>query len=243
MIYNYETLPTADNLNRFSYGIEVRKPMFIQKGKMIAYYGSLKFEALGSHLLDILVKEAFNAPLYINNYVVVTGSGKLILGDNGNDVASYDLEDAHLTVKNSHVLGFDSTLTCQESTLPGYLTFLGNGRFIASSNGPVYFMEPPARVDEEALLGWADTPSPSYHYDYQHVRGVLTATGGLTGITLSGEEKQVDFTGKGTILVQSSEAGLMGRSTLQSVMAQISGLTHYELQQLGSAITTRLNQS
>lgn len=243
MIYTYENLPTDDNLNRYSYCIEVRKQMFIQKGKMIAYYGSLRFESLGSSLLDILVQEAFNAPLYINDFVVVTGSGKLILGDNANDIASYDLEKAHLTVKSSHVLAFESTLTCQESTLPNYLTFLGTGKFIASSNGPVYFMEPPARVDEQALLGWADAPTPSYHYDYQHARGALTTVGAATGITLSGEEKQIDFTGEGTVLVQSSEAGLIGRSALQSIIGQVSGLSQYELQQLAQAISTRLSQS
>ena len=217
--------------------------MFIQKGKMIAYYGSLRFESLGSSLLDILVQNAFNAPLYINNFVVVTGTGKLILGDNSKDIASYDLEKAHLTVKSSHVLAFESTLTCQESTLIGYLTFLGTGKFIASSNGPVYFMEPPARVDEQALLGWADAPTPSYHYDYQHVRGALTAVGSVMGIALSGEEKQIDFTGVGTVLVQSSEAGLMERTALQSIIGQVSGLSQYELQQLKDVLNTRLSQS
>jgi uncharacterized protein (AIM24 family) len=205
MIYNYENLPQSDNLNRFSYCIDVMKQMFIQKGKMIAYYGSLKFEALGSSILEIVVRESFNAPLYIHNFVVVAGAGKLILGDYGRDIASYNLEDAHLTVKSSHVLAFESTLFCQESTLPGYLTFRGSGQFIASSNGPVLFMESPVRVDEQAVLGWADLYSPGYHYDYQYISGVLSAVGALAGVTLSGEEKQVDFTGEGTVLVQSSE--------------------------------------
>ena len=209
MIYNYDNLPIANNLNRFSYCIEAKKPMFIQKGKMIAYYGSLKFESLGSSFIDILVKESFNAPLYVNDFVVVTGTGKLILGDKGYDVASYNLENASLTIKNSHVLAFEDTLTCQESTLSQYLTFLGTGKLIVSSNGPVHFMKPPACVDPEAIVGWADTPSPSYHYDYQYVTGVLSATGALMRITPSGEEKQMNFTGEGTVLVQSSEKTLM----------------------------------
>ena len=104
-------------------------------------------------------------------------------------------------------------------------------------------MEPPARVDEQALLGWADAPTPSYHYDYQHVRGAFEAFGAVTGISLSGEEKQINFSGEGTVLVQSSEAALMRRSALQSIIGQISGLSQYELQQLGNAISTRLSQS
>lgn len=210
MIYNYETLPANGNLNSYSYSIELNKPMFTQKGKMIAYYGSLRFEALGSHLVDMMMHEAFNAPLYIYNFIVVTGNGKLILGDNSNDIASYNLENAHLTVQSSHVLAFESSLTCSESTFPGYLTFTGSGQFIMSSNGPVCFMMPPARVDEQALLGWADTPTPSYHYDHQYVRrAALKAAGITTRLPLSGEERQIDFKGNGKILVQSTEVGFV----------------------------------
>jgi uncharacterized protein (AIM24 family) len=205
VIYNYHNLPENDNLNRFSYGINVKKQLFIQKGKMIAYYGALKFEALGRDFLDVLVQESFNAPLYLDDFVLVSGMGKLILGDQSRDIASYALEDAHLTVKRDRVLGFESTLVCQQSTFYNYLTFLGTGQLIASSNGPVHFLEAPARVDPEAILGWADLPSPSYYYDYEYVNSILSSVGSLAGVTFSGEEKQLNFAGKGTILIQSSE--------------------------------------
>lgn len=205
MIYTYETLPSNDRLNRFSYCVDVSQQLFIRNGAAIAYYGSLRFESIGSSLLDMLVQEAFNAPRYINNFVMVTGQGKLLLGDRGLDLASYDLTDAHFTVKSSRVVAFSPSLICQESTLYGYLTFLGTGQLIASSNGPVHFLEPPVRVDPDAILGWSDVPSPSYHYDYDYIKGVLSAVGSLSGISLSGEEKQLDFIGKGTVLVQSSE--------------------------------------
>lgn len=237
--FTAQTLPANDNLNRFAYCVEVKKELFIQKGKMIAYYGNLKFERLGSGPLDILVKEAFNAPLYVNDFVVVTGSGKLILGDRGNDIASYDLEAGNLTVKASNVLAFESTLTCQECVVPGYLTLLGTGKFLASSNGPVHFMEPPCRVDEQALLGWADLPCPSYRYDYAHVKGLLSAVGAVTGLTLSGEEKQMDFTGAGTVLVQASEDALLGRSMLQTVVAQATGLSPTDQQKLMGILSSR----
>ncbi len=243
MIYTYQSLPANDNLNRFSYSIEVHKEMFIQKGKMIAYYDSLRFEALGSSMFDIMVKEAFNAPLFVNDFVIVTGQGKLILGDNGNDIASYDLDDANLTIKSGHLLAFESTLLCQESAMPGYLTLLGTGKFLASSNGPVHFMEPPVRVDEDALLGWADSPTPSYNYDYEYIRNVFAAISSLVGSHTSGEEKQINFTGQGTILIQSSEGELMGRSKLTSILAQISGLHQNELQELGGTIKSRLQSS
>ncbi|MGD2180792.1 AIM24 family protein [Lusitaniella coriacea] len=205
MIYTYETLPRNDRLNRFSYCLDVSQQMFIRNGAAIAYYGSLRFESIGSSLLDMLVQEAFNAPRYVNNFVIVTGQGKLLLGDRGLDLASYDLTDAHFTVKSSRVVAFAPSLICQESTLYGYLTFLGTGQLIASSNGPVHFLEPPVRVDPDAVLGWSDAPSPSYHYDYDYIKGILSTAGSLAGISLSGEEKQLDFIGQGTVLVQSSE--------------------------------------
>ena len=231
-IYNPGTLPKNDNLNRFSFVIDVNDQMFIRKGKMIAYYGGLSFEAMGTGVLDMLVKHAFNAPKYIQNFVIVQGKGQLILGDNGNDLACYDLDDANLTVRAKNLLAFSKNVKCQESTLPGFLTMIGSGKVIASSNGPVHFLELPCRVDEQAVLGWADCPSPSYHYDYAHVTGFVSAVGALSGFTLSGEEKQVDFTGKGTVLIQSSELDTTQSSTLSHLLSQLPLLGKDELGKL-----------
>lgn len=240
MTYNYDSLPAYDNLNRFSFSVDVHDSMFIRKGKMIAYYGNLRFEALGSGVFDILVQHAFNSPLYINDFVIVTGQGKLVLADNYNDVNSFDLSEGALTVKSTHVLGFEKNLICKESMLQGYLTLLGTGRFLASSNGPCLFLEPPCRVDEQALLGWADVPSPYYHYDYSYIKNVASAIGSLIGLSTTGEERQVDFTGKGNVLVQSTELGLLGRSALNEILAKVTGLHQNELQQLHSAVAARL---
>lgn len=240
MKLNPSNLPKNDNVNRYAFCVDVDGEIFIQKGKMIAYYGNLRFESLGAGPLDVLVQNAFNAPLFVNDFVVVTGRGQLLLGDRGNDVNSFDLEDGNLTVKAQNVLGFQKGLICQQSVVPNYLTLLGTGKFLASSNGPVHFMEPPARVDEEALLGWADLPCPSLRYDHAYVRGILQAAGSLLGVRRSGEEEQLDFTGAGTILVQSSEEALLGRSNLQAVLAQISGMHQSDLQQVQTHITNKL---
>ena len=241
-IYTPGSLPKNDNLNRFSFVIDVQDQMFIRKGKMIAFYGNLQFEAMGSSILDILVQHAFNAPKYIHDFVVVQGQGQLILGDNGNDLACYDLDAANLTIRAKNLLAFSKNVTIQESTLPGFVTMLGTGKVIASSNGPVHFMELPCRVDEQAVLGWADCPSPSYRYDYQHVQGFVSAVGAMTGFSLSGEEKQVDFTGAGTVLVQSSELGLAGSSTLTHILNQLSALQPSELSTLSSSVQTQMRQ-
>ena len=234
--YNPMNLPKNDNLNRFAYVVDVAEEIFIRKGKMIAFYGELKFESMGSSLLDILIKNTFNAPAYIHNFVVARGHGQLILGDNGNDIGCYDLDNANMTIKASNLLGFSKEVICQESTLPGYLTMLGSGKIIVSSNGPVHFLELPCRVDEQAVLGWADCPSPSYRYDYAHVTGVMSMVGAVTGITLSGEEKQIDFTGQGNVLIQSSELGLRTGSILEQIISQLPFLSRSELTSISGAI-------
>jgi uncharacterized protein (AIM24 family) len=238
--YNPTTLPKNDNLSRFAFVVEVEEEIFIRKGKMIAYYGQLQFDSLGSSLLDILIKQTFNAPLYIQHFVIARGHGQLILGDNGNDMACYDLDDANMTIKASHLLGFTKDIVCQESTMPGFLTLIGNGKIIASSNGPVHFLELPCRVDEQAVLGWADCPSPSYRYDYEHVTGVLTMVGAVSGVTLSGEEKQIDFSGQGTVLIQSSELGADSDAALAQILAQLPSLSRSELTSLSSAVAQSL---
>jgi uncharacterized protein (AIM24 family) len=239
--YNPTNLPKNDNLNRFAFVVDVKEEIFIRKGKMIAFYGQLQFESLGSSLLDILTKQAFNAPLYINGFIIARGQGQLILGDNGNDIACYDLDQANMTIKASHLLGFTKNIVCQESTMQGFLTLIGSGKIIASSNGPVHFLDLPCRVDEQAVLGWADCPSPSFRYDYEHVRGVLSTIGALTGITLSGEEKQIDFSGQGTVLIQSSEQPLQGHSgILHSILAQLPSLNRQDLSSLNSSIKQSL---
>lgn len=238
--YNPGNLPKNDNLNRFAFVVDVAEEIFIRKGKMIAYYGQLQFDALGSSVLDILIKQSFNAPLYINHFVVAKGRGQLLLGDNGNDIACYDLDNANMTIKASHLLGFSKDVICQESTMPGFLTLIGNGKVIASSNGPVHFLGLPCRVDVQAVLGWADCPSPSYRYDYAHVTGVLSMVGAMTGLTLSGEEKQIDFSGQGTVLVQSSELELGSNSALEHIVSQLSALSKSDLTNLSGAVSQRL---
>ena len=56
--------------------------------------------------------------------------------------------------------------------------------------------------------------------------------GAMTGMTASGEEQQLDFVGQGTIIVQSSEQGLAGRSNLAAILARLPGLDRTEVEQL-----------
>jgi len=239
--YNRVSLPSNDNVNPYVFCVDLNGQWFAQKGKMIAYYGQIRFESLSAGPLDALVAANFHSPLYARDWIVAQGQGKLLLADRGFDVNSYDLTDGNLTIRAGNLLAFEPGLDLKQSIIPGFLTLIGTGRFIAASNGPVHFVEPPVRVDPQALLGWADCPSPCHHYDHSYVRGVLGTAGSLLGIRgTSGEEHQFDFTGEGTVLMQSSEVVRDTETVLRDLEGQIGMLGAGGLQRLQHFIAQRL---
>lgn len=242
------TLPDNDNLpgNHYAYCVRLDGQLFMQTGRMIAYYpappgSGIRFEPLSAAGVGGFVATRFSAPLYTRDWVVATGAGHLILGDRGYDINSYDLDDGNLTLRAANLLAFDSTLTLLQSIVPGYLTLIGTGTFLASSSGPVIFAEPPVRVDPQALVGWADCPSPAHHYDARWMSGFLSSAMGMLGVT-SGEERQFDFTGSGTVLIQSSERGVADPHLLRELEGQVGTLGTAGLTRLLTVIQQRLAQ-
>lgn len=235
-----------DNIpdNGYAFCIDLTTPWFIRKGAMIAYYGQMEFRALSHGLMGAtlhMVAQQFSAPLYLGDYSVVEGFGKLIIGDRGYDINSYDLDNGNLTIRGANLLAFEPGLALNQSIVPGFLTLIGTGKFLASSNGPVLFAEPPVRVDPEALVGWADCPSPSHHYDQAWITSFMAAGAARLGIN-SGEERQFDFTGAGTVLIQSSEKVVDDSVIVRSIESQIFGISPPGLQRLNSTITAQLTQ-
>jgi hypothetical protein len=207
---------------------------------MIAYYGQIRFNPLNAmDNLRAMVAAQFSSPLYARDWVVASGQGKLILGDRGFDINSFDLDDGNLTVRAANLLAFSPGLALKQSIVPGFVTLIGTGKFLASSNGPVMFAEPPVRVDPQALVGWADCPSPAHHHDAAWMASFLGAAQGFFGRT-SGEERQLDFTGAGTVLLQSSEIILEDPSILAAATAQTSLLSTNQLTALQRTIAARL---
>ncbi|MFI6871195.1 AIM24 family protein [Nocardia sp. NPDC050406] len=238
-------LGESDNIpgNSYAYNIDLTGPWFMRKGAMIAYYGDMRFQPLSHGLqgnLMHMVSQQFSAPLFSGDYVVAEGHGKLIIGDRGYDINSYDLDDGNLTIRAANLLAFEPGLSLNQSIVPGFLTLIGTGKFLASSNGPVMFAEPPLRVDPEALVGWADCPSPSHHYDQRWVSSFLAAGAARFGVN-SGEERQFDFTGAGTVLIQSSEKVLDDSHLVRTIEGQLqTGMTPGGLQRLQSVIMQQL---
>ncbi|MFP3987841.1 AIM24 family protein [Streptomyces sp. E11-3] len=215
VIFDPTTLPVDDNVNAYTFCVDLKgSQWFLQKGKMIAYYGSMQFNGIGHGPLDNLIRSSFHSPLHANDWVVAEGSGKMLLADRAFDVNSFDLDNGNLTIRSGNLLAFQPSLQLKQSIVPGFVTLIGTGKFVAASNGEVVFMEPPIRVDPQALVGWADCPSPCHHYDHGYLRGFLGGVRGLTGLGgTSGEEHQFEFVGAGTVLLQSTETLMAEQAT------------------------------
>jgi uncharacterized protein (AIM24 family) len=239
-IHDPATLPSDDNVNPYAWCIDLAGEWFMSKGAMIAYYGNVTFDAVTRYAsIQAWVSSRFSSPLHAGDFVVAHGHGKVILGDRGHDLNGYDLDDGNLTIKATNLLAFDPRLDLKQSIVPGFVTLLGTGKFIASSNGPVIFAEPPFRADPEALLGWADCPSPSVHHDAAwmaaNLAGALTSAMGRQ----SGEERQYDFTGAGTVLLQSSEVVREDPAVERMIEAQTWALSAAQAGSLGQRLIAR----
>ncbi len=214
VIHDPHTLPSDDNVNPYTFCVELKgSQWFLQKGKMIAYYGRIEFNGIGHGRLDRLVRTSFHSPLHASDWVVAEGSGKMLLADRAFDVNSFDLDEGNLTIRSGNLLAYQPTLALKQSIVPGFVTLIGTGKFVAASNGPVVFMEPPLRVDPQALVGWADCLAvPPLRPRLSDGRdGRRTGPDGLGGT--SGEEHQFEFVGAGTVLLQSTELLMAERDT------------------------------
>lgn len=242
-VLNAQTLPADDNVNSYAFSIDLNGEWFVSKGAMIAYYGTIDFSGVAAFASRAAwVAARFSSPLYEQDWVVAAGHGKLVIGDRGNDINSYDLDAGNLTIKQVNLLGFQPSLELKQSIVPGFVTLIGTGKFLASSNGPVIFVEPPFRADPDALLGWADCPSPSQHYDYHWMtQSFLAGVQGMFGRE-SGEERQYDFTGAGTVLLQSSEMMRVDSALMRIVESQTNLLDPQSAGSLGQRLIARAQQ-
>jgi uncharacterized protein (AIM24 family) len=242
--YSAATLPSGDNVNPYCFCVDLQGDWFLKKGAMVAHYGAVTFSAVTAFdSVHAYLAARFSSPVYAQDWVVASGSGKVLLADRGNDVNSFDLDDGNLTVKAGNLLGFAPTLELKQSIVPGFVTLLGTGTFLASSNGPVVFVEPPFRADPEALLGWADCPSPAVHYDTEWMSASLT--GMLQGVMgrESGEERQYAFIGAGTVLLQSSEVVREDPALLRIIEQQSHQLSSSQAGALGQRLVARAQQA
>ena len=137
VIFDPYSLPSDDNVNKYTFCVELKSSQwFLQKGKMIAYYGRIEFNGIGHGRLDRLPAHELPLPLHAADWVVADGSGKMLLADRAFDVNSYDLDDGNLTIRSGNLLAYQPSLALKQSIVPGFLTLIGTGKFVAASNGP-----------------------------------------------------------------------------------------------------------
>ena len=114
--YDAHTLPANDNVNAYAFSIDLNGRWFVSKGAMIAYYGNVAFDGVAAWASrDGFMASRFSSPIYIQDWVVAEGQGKVVVADRGYDVQSFDLEDGNLTIRASNLIGFETGLELKQS--------------------------------------------------------------------------------------------------------------------------------
>lgn len=85
----------------------------------------------------------------------------MILADRAFDVNSFDLEDGNLTIRSGNLLAFQPGLSLKQSIIPGFLTLIGTGKFVAASNGAVHFVEPRSASTRRRWWDGRTAPPPA----------------------------------------------------------------------------------
>ena len=162
------TLPSDDNVNPYAFCVDLDGQWFLQKGKMIAYYGQVDFHAIGHGPLDHLVAANFHSPLHAAAWVVAQGRGKMLLADRSYDINSYDLDDGNLTIRSGNLLAFQPGLALKQSIIPGFLTLIGTGDSINAAGITIISNTTSAGI---YLNGSADVAIPIRMYAPEDIGG------------------------------------------------------------------------
>lgn len=61
VVHDPMTLPANDNVNKYTFCVELSgSQWFLQKGKMIAYYGRIDYNGFGNGRFDHLLRSSFH---------------------------------------------------------------------------------------------------------------------------------------------------------------------------------------
>ncbi len=62
VVFDAHSLPASDNVNAYAFSVALDGQWFLQRGKMIAYYGDIDFHGVGLGRLDRLIARSFHSP-------------------------------------------------------------------------------------------------------------------------------------------------------------------------------------
>jgi uncharacterized protein (AIM24 family) len=185
--------------------VRVEEPFLAKQGAMVAYQGAVNFAYQGGGVAKFIKKSLTGEGLEL---MQVSGNGDVFLADEAKHVHILYLTNSGLSVSGKNVLAFSSSLDWNVERVRGgsmaagglFNTSLrGTGWVAITTDGlPVVLNagEAATFADANALVAWSINLQTS-------IKSSVTA-GALIGRG-SGEAFQVQFTGRGFVIVQPSE--------------------------------------
>jgi uncharacterized protein (AIM24 family) len=185
--------------------VRVEEPFLAKQGSMVAYQGTVDFAYQGGGVAKFIKKSLTGEGLSL---MQVSGTGDVFLADEAKHVHILRLTNSGLSVSGKNVLAFSSSLDWNVERVRGgsmaagglFNTSLrGTGWVAITTDGlPVVLNagEAATFADANALVAWSINLQTS-------IKSSVTA-GALIGRG-SGEAFQVQFTGRGFVIVQPSE--------------------------------------
>jgi len=211
--------------------IQLNGECMARTGSMVAYQGSVKFQALGSGGAAKWLKSKLTGegvPL-----MKLTGQGDVFLADRACEVHIIDLTEGDaLSVNGSNVLAFESKLNYDIKMVQGVgmlssaglfnCVFTGQGRIAITTQGTpvVLTVDQPTYADPQAAICWSASLQTGYHRAEQ--LGLGTLLGRSTG-----EAFTMSFSGQGFVVVQPSEEpphGIAGGQQQQQSGGMLGGM-------------------
>jgi uncharacterized protein (AIM24 family) len=183
-------------------------------GSMVAYQGDVKFEHAGSGGLARMAKKAVTGEGA--TLMKMSGTGEVFLADLAQDIQLLKLEDEAITVNGTNLLAFDAEIDWDIKRVEGVSGMLGGGLYnthlagsgyvAVISDGTPVLLEIDGEetfADPQAAITWSEGLSTSVKTDVS-VKNLIGRG--------SGESFQMQFSGKGWLLIQPSEGRVAAAS-------------------------------
>jgi uncharacterized protein (AIM24 family) len=186
--------------------VNLNGEIYAKQGSMSAYQGEMDFEFHGGGAKRMFKKIVTGENLHL---MKVAGKGDLFLADNGAEVYIVNLENEQLTVNSTNLLAFESGLEWNVNRIKaGVMGLVAGGLFNTTLTGsgdaaltswgePVVLqIDEPTCVDVNCVIAWTTNLEVSVKSSFKAQS--LIGRG-------SGEAFQMQFSGKGFVVVQPGE--------------------------------------
>jgi len=189
--------------------VRITEPFMAKQGAMVAYQGNVQFAYQGGGVGRFMKKALTGEGLSLMR---VEGQGDVFLADAAKEVHILQLSNGGISVSGSNVLAFSAGLDWNVERIKGgsmmagglfNTTLRGTGWVAITTDGePVVLdaAEAPTFADGQAIVAWS--------VDLQTGVSSSMTAGALIGRG-SGEAFQVTFSGRGFVIVQPSEGGVV----------------------------------